>query len=201
MITLINRAEYKIGNAMDRDKIENAVRDIIVGVGEDPERSGLQKTPVRVRRAYEELLAGYTVDEKKLINGAIYEVDHDDMVVISDIEFYSLCEHHMLPFFGSAYIAYIPDGKVIGLSKIPRLVDMFAHRLQLQERMTSQIADCLMDAISARGVAVVTSGQHLCTMMRGVRKKNPRLVSICLRGVFEKNVELQQRFLGQIHLP
>ena len=186
---------------MDKDRIEKAVRDIIVGVGEDPGRPGLVKTPARVRRAYEELLSGYEMDAKKVINGALYEVEDNDMVVVADIEFYSLCEHHMLPFFGSAYIAYIPDGKVVGLSKIPRLVDVFAHRLQLQERMTSQIAECIMETIAPQGVAVVTSGQHLCSMMRGVKKSATRLVSSCLRGVFENNEALQQRFFSQIRLP
>ena len=189
------------GTKMDRVRIEEAVRDIIVGVGEDPGRPGLMKTPARVRRAYEELLSGYGIDVKKVVNGALYEVEHNDMVVVSDIEFYSLCEHHMLPFFGYAYIAYIPDGKVIGLSKIPRLVDAFAHRLQLQERMTSQIAECIMEAISPQGVAVVTSGQHLCSMMRGVKKSTTRLIASCFQGVFEKNESLQQRFFGQIKLP
>jgi len=189
------------GTKMDRVRIEEAVRDIIVGVGEDPGRPGLMKTPARVRRAYEELLSGYGIDVKKVVNGALYEVEHNDMVVVSDSEFYSLCEHHMLPFFGYAYIAYIPDGKVIGLSKIPRLVDAFAHRLQLQERMTSQIAECIMEAISPQGVAVVTSGQHLCSMMRGVKKSTTRLVASCFRGVFEKNEPLQQRFFSQIKLP
>ena len=123
------------------------------------------------------------------------------MVVVGDIEFYSLCEHHMLPFFGYAYIAYIPDGNVIGLSKIPRLVDVFAHRLQLQERMTSQIAESIMEAIAPQGVAVITSWQHMCSMMRGVKKSKTRLVSSCLRGVFENNEALQQRFFSQIRLP
>jgi GTP cyclohydrolase IA len=186
---------------MDREKIEKAVKDIIIGIGEDPGRQGLVKTPARVRHAYEELLSGYGIDVKKVLNGALYEIDNNDMVVVADIEFYSLCEHHMLPFFGYAYIAYIPDGKVIGLSKIPRLVDVFAHRLQLQERMTSQIAECIMETIAPQGVAVVTSGQHLCSMMRGVKKSEARLVSSCLRGVFENNGPMQQRFFSQIHLP
>ncbi len=186
---------------MDRNRIEGAVKDILIGVGEDPGRQGLVRTPVRVRRAYEELLSGYGTDPGSILNGALYEVDHNDMVVVSDIEFFSLCEHHMLPFFGYAYIAYIPDGKVIGLSKIPRLVDVFAHRLQLQERMTNQIADCLQETIAPQGVAVVTSGQHLCSMMRGVKKNEMRLVSSCMRGAFENNVSLQQRFFNQIRLP
>ena len=186
---------------MDRDRIERAVKDIIIGVGEDPGRPGLVKTPGRVRRAYEELLSGYGMDVKKVVNGALYEVKNNDMVVVGDIEFYSLCEHHMLPFFGYAYIAYIPDGKVIGLSKIPRLVDVFAHRLQLQERMTSQIAESIFETIAPQGVAVVTSGQHLCSMMRGVKKSKTRLVASCLRGVFENNEALQQRFFSQIRLP
>jgi GTP cyclohydrolase IA len=191
----------KESRRMDRDRIEQAVKDIIIGVGEDPGRPGLVKTPGRVRRAYEELLSGYGTDPRKVVNGALYEVEHDDMVVVSDVEFYSLCEHHMLPFFGFAYIAYVPNGKVIGLSKIPRLVEVFAHRLQLQERMTSQIADCILETIAPQGVAVVTSGQHLCSMMRGVKKSETRLVSSCLRGVFENNEALQQRFFSQIRLP
>jgi GTP cyclohydrolase I len=186
---------------MDRKRIEDGVREILEGVGEDPSRQGLQRTPARVRRAYEELLSGYEMDVSKLVNGALYDVAQNDMVVISDIEFYSLCEHHMLPFFGSAFIAYIPNGKVIGLSKIPRIVDVFARRLQIQERLTSQVADCLMDAIEPQGVAVVTSAQHLCSMMRGVMKTKPRLVSSCMRGVFADNEFHQQRFFNQIRLP
>jgi GTP cyclohydrolase I len=186
---------------MDRDSIEEAVKNILIGVGEDPERPGLVRTPGRVRRSYEEILSGYGMDPKKVVNGALYEVEHNDMVVVPDIEFYSLCEHHMLPFFGYAFIAYIPDGKVIGLSKIPRLVDVFAHRLQIQERMTSQIAECILEVIAPQGVAVITSGQHLCSMMRGVKKSKTRLVSTCLRGVFEKDETLLHHFFSQIRLP
>ncbi len=135
--------------------IESAVREILFHIGEDPEREGLEKTPDRVARMYDELTAGYRTDPIKLINGAVFDVDYDEMVVVKDIEFYSMCEHHMLPFFGRAHVAYIPDGKVIGLSKIPRIVDMFARRLQVQERMTSQIADFLDEVLHAKGVAVV----------------------------------------------
>ena len=154
---------------IDNAAIEDAVTKILNAVGEDPQREGLQFTPRRVARMYHELLGGYTMDPKAIINGALFEVQYDEMVLVRDIEFYSLCEHHMLPFMGRVHVAYIPDGKVLGLSKIPRIVDMYARRLQVQERMTRQIADFLRDLLKPQGVAVVVEAMHLCSMMRGVK--------------------------------
>ena len=149
-------------------RIEAAVQEILRDIGEDPQREGLLKTPDRVARMYEELTAGYHVDTEKLINGAIFNVDYDEMVVVKDIDFYSMCEHHMLPFYGRAHVAYIPNGKVVGLSKIPRIVEMFARRLQIQEQMTTQIADFIQNTLEPQGVAVVVEGVHMCSVMRGV---------------------------------
>ena len=148
---------------MHYKKLQEAVKEILVGVGEDPEREGLVNTPLRVRKMYEELLAGYSINPEQLINGALFNVEYDEMVVVRDIEFYSLCEHHIIPFFGRAHVAYIPKGKIIGLSKIPRIVDMFAKRLQVQERMTRQIADLLDEALQPHGVAVGPDGSiYVC---------------------------------------
>src|SRR5688572_28791657 len=149
---------------MDRKQIEEAVKTILLAVGEDPEREGLLSTPQRVARMYAELLVGYTTDSRSLVNGALFHAEYDEMVVVRNIEFSSLCEHHMLPFIGHAHVAYIPRGKVIGLSKIPRIVDMFARRLQVQERMTRQIANFLNEVLDPRGVAVVLEGKHMCSM-------------------------------------
>lgn len=162
-------AGRKCETDLDRKAIEKATKEILVAIGEDPKRDGLLKTPDRAARAYDEIMNGYRTDPLALINGALFDVDYDQMVVVNDIEFYSMCEHHMLPFFGHVHVAYIPKGKVIGLSKIPRIVDMFAHRLQVQERMTQQIADFVEESIRPEGVAVVAEGRHLCMMMRGIR--------------------------------
>ncbi len=178
--------------------IESAVREILFHIGEDPEREGLEKTPDRVARMYDELTAGYRTDPIKLINGAVFDVDYDEMVVVKDIEFYSMCEHHMLPFFGRAHVAYIPDGKVIGLSKIPRIVDMFARRLQVQERMTSQIADFLDEVLHAKGVAVVVEGAHMCSMMRGVKKAEASMTTSAWRGKFKKKRKKRREFLEHV---
>jgi GTP cyclohydrolase I len=183
----------------DRDaRIEQAVRDILLHVGEDPARDGLLNTPKRVRKMYGELLAGYTTDPAALINGALFDVDYDEMVVVRDIEYQSLCEHHMLPFMGRAHVAYIPNGKVVGLSKIPRIVDMFARRLQVQERMTRQIADLIQETVQPRGVAVVVEGVHLCAMMRGVKKANSRMVTSALLGDFKTNLATRNEFMQHI---
>jgi len=157
-------------NAFDLPAITNSVREILRAIGEDPEREGLVRTPERVARAYQEILGGYNTDPVQLVNGALFTVDYDEMVIVKDIEYYSLCEHHMLPFFGKAHVAYVPKGKVLGLSKIPRIVDMFAHRLQVQERMTQQIAEFIQEVIDPWGVGVVIDGQHLCMMMRGIKR-------------------------------
>jgi GTP cyclohydrolase IA len=175
--------------------IHQAVHDILVEIGEDPQRQGLEKTPERVARMYAEITAGYQIDPEKMINGAMFDVDYDDLVLVKDIEFYSLCEHHMLPFFGRAHVAYIPNGKVIGLSKIPRIVDMYARRLQVQERMTSEIAQFIDNLLHPRGVAVIVEGQHMCAMMRGVKKSETRMVTRSLSGVFKTDPALRSEFL------
>jgi GTP cyclohydrolase I len=180
------------------EQIKHAVRSILESVGEDPERDGLKNTPLRVARMYEEILQGYHIDPDTLINGALFEVDYDEMVVVKDIEYYSLCEHHMVPFYGVAHVAYIPRGKVLGLSKIPRIVDMFARRLQVQERMTRQIADFLDNVLHPRGVAVVVEGAHLCSMMRGVRKANARMVTSAVLGGFKNDARTRSEFFEHI---
>jgi GTP cyclohydrolase I len=191
-------AELFGGVGVTRPEIEDAVRELLGAVGEDTEREGLERTPERVARMYDELLAGYRVDPDRMINDAIFDVDYDEMVLVRDIEFYSLCEHHMLPFIGKAHVAYLPKGKVIGLSKIPRVVDLFARRLQVQERMTRQISDFLDTALHPHGVAVVVEGLHLCSMMRGVKKANARMVTSSLVGTFSENDQTRQEFLDHI---
>ena len=151
---------------INSELLENAISQLLDAVGENPQREGLKYTPKRIARMYSELLSGYHVDPQAMVNGALFNITYDEMVLVRDIEFYSLCEHHILPFMGRVHVAYIPDGKVIGLSKIPRIVDMYARRLQVQERMTRQIADYLRDLLKPQGVAVVVEGVHLCSMMR-----------------------------------
>ncbi|OIO84674.1 MAG: GTP cyclohydrolase I FolE [Anaerolineae bacterium CG2_30_57_67] len=184
--------------SLDLTVIETAVAQILAAVGEDPARDGLLRTPQRVARMYTELLAGYTTDPVALVNGAIFEVQYDEMVIVRDIEFYSLCEHHMLPFMGRAHVAYIPNGKVLGLSKIPRIVDMYARRLQVQEHMTRQIADFLRDLLKPQGVAVVVEAMHLCSMMRGVKKHDARMTTSAMHGAFRANLATRQEFLDNI---
>ncbi len=178
--------------------IECAVRDILESIGEDPDREGLLRTPERVARMYEELTAGYHVDPVRLINDAIFDVDYDQMVVVRDIDFYSMCEHHMLPFLGKAHVAYLPDGRVIGLSKIPRIVEMFARRLQVQERMTEQIAGFLDERLHPLGVAVVVEGLHMCSAMRGVKKANARMVTSAMLGLFKSNPTTRKEFFDHL---
>jgi GTP cyclohydrolase I len=187
--------EYK---PINKRKIVDAVTEILTAVGEDPQREGLLRTPHRVANAYGEILEGYTIDPEKLINGALFTVDYDEMVVVKDIEFFSLCEHHMLPFFGRAHVAYIPRGKVIGLSKIPRIVDMFAHRLQVQERLTQQIAQFIQETINPWGVGIVMEGQHLCMMMRGVKKEQASMTTSAMLGGFRTRLETRMEFLNMI---
>ena len=187
--------------AVDRLSLERSTRSLLAAIGEDPSRQGLQKTPERVARMWEEITAGYHTDTDKLLNGAIFDVEYDEMVLVKDIEFYSLCEHHLLPFFGRAHVAYIPDGKVIGLSKIPRIVEMYARRLQVQERMTSQIARFLQDTLNARGVAVLVEGSHMCAMMRGVKKPETNMTTSSYLGEFKHDVEMRKEFLGQVNRP
>jgi GTP cyclohydrolase I len=179
-------------------EIEEAVRAILENIGEDPEREGLLKTPSRVAKMYAELTAGYHVDPQALINDAVFGVDYDEMVMVKDIEFSSLCEHHMLPFMGRVHVAYIPNGTVIGLSKIPRIVEMFARRLQVQERMTVQIADFIDNALQPVGVAVVAEGVHLCSVMRGVKKANAKMITSVMRGVFRSDPKTRAEFMGHV---
>lgn len=183
---------------IDSTAIEDAVFKILKAIGEDPQREGLQFTPRRVARMYHELLGGYTMEPKDIVNGALFEVQYDEMVLVRDIEFYSLCEHHMLPFMGRVHVAYIPNGKVLGLSKIPRIVDMYAHRLQVQERMTRQIADFLSNLLKPQGVAVVVEAMHLCSMMRGVKKQEARMTTSAMHGAFRTNLATRQEFLANI---
>ncbi len=191
-------AETYIDTEIDQPVVEEAVRMILHAVGEDPYREGLIKTPERVARMYEELLSGYRIDPIALVNGAVFDVTYDEMVLVRDIEFYSLCEHHLLPFIGRAHVAYLPRGRIIGLSKIPRIVDMFAHRLQVQERMTRQIADFLDTLLNPIGVAVVVEGLHLCATMRGVKKHGARMTTSSMLGHFRKSVATRQEFLDNI---
>ncbi|MFQ6033612.1 MAG: GTP cyclohydrolase I FolE [Candidatus Bipolaricaulia bacterium] len=179
-------------------QIEDLIRELLVAIGEDPQREGLIKTPQRMAEMYAELTAGYRTSPEELINGAIFSVEYDEMVLIKDIEFYSLCEHHALPFFGKVHVGYIPDGRVIGFSKIPRIVDLFAHRLQLQERMTEEIANFLMEAIRPQGVGVVTEGLHLCMAMRGVKKQDARMVTSAMKGIFRRDARTRAEFLELI---
>ena len=179
--------------------IDCAVHDILETIGEDPTRQGLQKTPERVRRMYAELTAGYHTDPEKLINGALFDVEYDEMVLVKDIEFYSLCEHHMLPFFGKACVAYIPNGKVIGLSKIPRIVEMFARRLQVQERMTTEIAQFIDQVLQPSGVAVFVEGSHMCSMMRGVKQPDATMTTNVFLGAFKEDKDLRAEFLTQVN--
>jgi GTP cyclohydrolase IA len=184
--------------AHSADLLQAAVRQILESVGEDPQREGLQNTPERVARMYDELLRGYHVDPIALINDALFEVEYDEMVVVKDIEYYSLCEHHLLPFYGHAHVAYIPRNKVLGLSKIPRVVDLFARRLQVQERMTRQIADFLNEVLHPLGVGVVIEGAHLCSMMSGVQKANARMVTSSLTGRFKSDARSRAEFFEHI---
>lgn len=178
--------------------IHQAIHRILIAIGEDPDREGLKRTPARVSEMYTELLAGYRTDPVAMVNNAIFEITYDEMVLVRDIEFYSLCEHHMIPFLGRAHVAYIPKGRVIGLSKIPRVVDLFARRLQLQERMTRQVADFLNELLNPRGVAVVLECMHLCAMMRGVKKHDARMTTSAMLGLFRSQLATRQEFLDNI---
>lgn len=193
-----NAAELFCNSDIDYKKIEESVYNILCAVGEDPSREGLVGTPDRVARAYGELLEGYRTDPIKLVNDATFSTKYDDMVIVRDIEFYSLCEHHMLPFIGRAHVAYMPVGKVVGLSKIPRIVDMFSRRLQIQEKMTRQIADFIETLIQPRGVAVVMEAVHLCGMIRGVRKHDARMTTSSMLGAFRTSQTTRIEFLDNI---
>jgi GTP cyclohydrolase IA len=191
-------AELLSGVGVAKPEVEEAVRSLLVAFGEDVDRQGLERTPERVARMYDELLAGYRVDPYAMINEALFDVEYDEMVIVTDIEFYSLCEHHLLPFLGKAHIAYLPSRKVIGLSKIPRVVDLFSRRLQVQERMTRQIGEFIEAVLHPHGVAVVVEGVHLCAKIRGVKKESARMITSAMMGSFRKNQGSRQEFLAHI---
>ena len=179
-------------------KVEELIRELLVRLGEDPSRQGLERTPLRVARSYEELLQGQRQTVEEVIGHGVFEEDCSEMVIVKDIEFYSLCEHHMLPFFGKVHVAYIPNGRIIGLSKLPRIVDVFARRLQVQERLTVQIAESIQAALDPKGVGVVADAAHLCMMMRGVQKQNSSTMTSCLLGCFRSDPRTRSEFLGLV---
>jgi len=195
---IIDQADLLTEEDYDSVAIEHAVTQMLRAFGEDPDREGLRRTPSRVANMYVELLAGYRVDPIAMVNDALFDVKYDEMVLVRDIEFYSLCEHHMLPFIGRAHVAYLPRERVIGLSKIPRIVDMFARRLQVQERMTRQIADFINELLHPIGVAVVVEGLHLCASMRGVKKHEARMTTSTMLGAFRTNLATREEFLANI---
>jgi len=179
--------------------LRDHVRALLAGIGEDPGREGLLKTPERVEKALQFLTQGYHQSEQAILNDALFTVGYDEMVIIKDIDVFSLCEHHLLPFFGKAHVAYLPNGKVVGLSKVPRLVDMFARRLQVQERLTVQIAEAIRDHVRPRGVGVVIEAMHFCMIMRGVEKQNSVAVTSCMLGAFRDQLQTREEFLSLIH--
>ena len=178
--------------------IEKAIREILLEIGEDPERQGLKGTPDRISRMYKELTIGYRVSPQEIINGAIFDIKYDEMVIVKDIEFYSLCEHHLLPFFGTCHVAYVPNGKIIGLSKIPRIVEVFSRRLQVQEKMTVEIADFLNKVLNPEGVVVVVEAYHLCLAMRGIKKSKAKMLTSAMHGVFKDDERTRIEFLSFI---
>ncbi len=185
----------------NNEAFENAVKIMMRSVGEDPEREGLLKTPERVRKAYDFIYGGYKEDPNAILQSALFTSSNDEMVLIKDIELYSTCEHHLLPIIGRAHVAYIPDGKVVGLSKIPRVVDVFSRRMQIQEQLTEQIADAIMQTIQPKGVAVVIQARHMCMEMRGVEKINSTTTSSALRGLFKKDEKTRAEFFSLINAP
>ncbi len=197
-------ASFKDGPVLEaacKMEVANSVAHILDSVGEDIEREGLRNTPDRVARMYDEILLGYTVDPVKLLNNALFDVEYNEMVVVGDIDFWSMCEHHMLPIFGQAHVAYLPDRKVVGLSKIPRVVDAFARRLQIQERMTRQIAELLDDLLDPLGVGVVVQATHLCVAMRGAKKATAHMRTTALLGSFLESEKTRNEFLDSIEPP
>jgi GTP cyclohydrolase I len=183
---------------LDSVSTQDLYRELLVRIGEDPTRDGLVRTPERMEKSMAFLTRGYTMDVTEVLHNALFDVDYDEMVIVKDIEFFSQCEHHLLPFFGKAHIAYVPNGKVIGLSKIPRLVDVFARRLQVQERLTRQIGDAITEAIHPQGVAVILEAQHLCMMMRGVEKQHSSTVTSAMLGVFKTQLQTRNEFLSLV---
>ena len=199
-ITDIRRTAAQNGGEVEEypEDLEALIRQVLVRLGEDPERHGLQRTPVRIANALTFLTSGYKQTVEEVVEGAIFPDDCNEMVIVKDVEFYSQCEHHMLPFFGRVHVGYVPDGKIIGLSKIARIVDVFARRLQVQERMTGQIADGLMEILAPRGVGVVVEASHFCMMMRGVQKQNSSTLSSAMRGIFQQDVRTRMEFMDLI---
>lgn len=193
---------FDAGRTLDRStkaRIADSVNQILTAIGpENLDEQGTQRTPLRVAEMFDELLSGYSIDPQKLLNGALFDVEYDQMVVVKSIEYYSLCEHHLLPFYGYAHVGYIPNKKVIGLSKIPRIVDMFARRLQVQERMTQEIASFLDSLIEPNGVGVVVEGTHMCTVMRGVRKQDPKMVTSAVMGSLRDNAATRDEFMEHL---
>lgn len=183
---------------MNKDEVAKNVLNILTEIGEDPDRQGLKRTPERVAKAYEFLTQGYQQDVEEILNKAIFEEKYDEMVIVKDIDFYSMCEHHLLPFFGKVHIAYIPNKKIVGLSKMPRIVDVFSRRLQVQERMTQEICDTIEKYLSPRGVAVVCEGYHMCMMMRGVQKQNSITTTSAMHGIFKEDSRTRTEFLNLI---
>ena len=176
--------------------MQDLIRQLLTELGEDPDREGLTRTPLRVEKALTFLTSGYRANIDEVLNNALFTVDYSEMVIVKDIDFYSLCEHHLLPFYGRVHVGYIPDGRIIGLSKIPRIVDVFSRRLQVQERMTIQIAEAIQDALQPKGVGVVADAVHLCMMMRGVQKQNSSAMTSCLRGTFQSDAKTRNEFLA-----
>ena len=216
MPDMVTNGSYKNGNAVkfmemnghqplvahdNKAAIEGAVRTILSNVGENPDREGLLGTPDRVARMYDEVLGGYHVDIDKLVNGALFPVAYNEPVIVRDIEFFSMCEHHMLPFYGVAHVAYIPNGQVIGLSKIPRIVEMYARRLQIQERMTNEVAEQIQAILQPEGVAVILEGSHMCSVMRGIKKEHARMITSAYLGRFKEDRETRRELLHHLQGP
>lgn len=192
----VMESRHPAGRDAQEGEIAELVHGILERLGEDPERDGLVRTPLRAEKALKFLTSGYTMDVDKIVNGALFDVEYDEMVIVRDIEFFSMCEHHMLPFYGKAHVAYLPSEKVIGLSKIPRIVDMFARRLQVQERMTQQIADTIREVLNPKGVGVIIEARHFCMMMRGVEKQHSGTVTSSMQGSFRDRKETRDEFLS-----
>jgi GTP cyclohydrolase IA len=194
-----NKAVVKVIRPKDEETIAPLIKEVLARLGENPQRDGLARTPQRVDQALKFLTSGYRTDVKKLINGALYEVKYDEMVVVKDIEFFSLCEHHLLPFFGKMHVAYLPHDRVIGLSKIPRIVDAFARRLQIQERLTQQVAHTIQEAIDPVGVGVICEARHFCMMMRGVEKQHSGAMTSAMLGAFRDKKKTRDEFLALVN--
>jgi GTP cyclohydrolase I len=198
-MTMSETTKMAVPEIEGSESIAELVRRMLVQIGEDPGREGLRRTPERFEKALRFLTSGYRQDPEKILNGALFSVSYDEMVVVKNIEIYSLCEHHLLPFFGKCHVAYIPDKKVVGLSKIARLVNMYARRLQIQERLTSQIATAVENKLSPQGVGVIIEARHLCMVMRGVEKQNSIAVSSAMLGAFRENKQTRDEFLSLVH--